>query len=310
MKTSNHNASVITPCSEGLIIVQCEPAHLAHVRGAITCVAAEGSSNIGIPMPPNIQIHSLLSGNLRRKEQAKLIDKAYSSEVDGPEYIYKNFGTRENFNFLGDECSSSLFPYIKNNPKCWIIFEQNVTNTITLNMQQSLFRIRNEAKKIGNRVMLFVATNSPADVAGLDQCGNEYFAIAPCEPDEGDELAFSVDCPSLSNLNLLGIGKKQCNVKQVGGKLICRYTNFVSSSKLTRIMWALVAQGESFEKIGKLLSVNKSTVSRRLAGLPSPKKIAGQEDWLKHQLASVSITHDDNPTSSSTEPPSANDIDA
>src|ERR1035437_4258768 len=118
--------------------------------------------------------------------------------------------------------------------------------------------------RLGEGACCFSSVQMATKKTGLNQYCDEYIEVAPCEPDLEFDIAFSIDCVGLRDLNHFGIGKKMCSVRFSEGTFIRRYDSYISSSLKTRVLWTLRGQGRTLEEIGGILKVNKSTVLRRL----------------------------------------------
>jgi len=98
------------------------------------------------------------------------------------------------------------------------------------------------------------------------------------------DTAFSIDCVGIRDLNSLGVGKTMCNVKLTDRVFHRRYERFVAADLDTRIMCALRGQKKSLDEIGNIFKINKSTVLRRLQGLPIPRPEEVDQAWLDRNL--------------------------
>lgn len=276
--------AAISPIKPGSTIVCIRDAsQVAQVRNTLTRSAEIKSKRIGLPMPDAEAILSLYSGNHRQLEQARALTLANMPIKNPVRLEYQVCGTRDGFDWFGDEGLSVLLPII-NAAKGWVTLEQQLVSPILPSIVDGLSRVRHAAQQAGVWVMLFVVCAESYEKSGLHELCDEYLEVSPCEPDPGFEIAFSIDCVNLRNLNPLGIGKTMCSVKLVNGVYRRTYTPFVSSSQETRMMSFMRGQEMTFEEIGKIFDKDKSTVQRRLKGLKSPKCEKLEDGWLEKYL--------------------------
>lgn len=286
-KVSNPAVDAMTPIPQGLTIVSIRAASLLpQVRNAITRLALARSGKLGLPMPPVKAVLSIYSGNVRRLEQAKALAAAnmpIKTKARKVRHDFSSCGTRDGFNWCSDEGLCVLQPIIEN-AEGWVTLEQQISGPVTAPLADGLFRIRSAAQQAGVWVMLFLVCPDGYEKSRLHEFCDEFIEVAPCEPDPGYELAFSIDCVGLRYLNTLGLGKTMCNVKLSKGVFNRTYDQFISSDKKTRVMWILRGHGKTLEEIGGIVNKNKSSVFHRLEGLPVPRYVDMGSDWLKKYL--------------------------
>lgn len=277
------NISAIPP---GLIIAAVREASiLPHARNAITRLALIKSKALGIPMPNVGTILSLYSGDSRRIEQAKALLGTRSSTSKQVEHEYEVCGSRVGFDWCGDEGLCVLLPHIEK-AKGWVILEQEIAIPLTATVAEGMSRIRHAAQLAGARVMLFLVCPEGYEKSRLNLFCNEYLEVAPCDANTEFEIAFSIDCVGIREMNALGFGKTMCTIEVDEDGFHYRYEPFISGDLETRAMWVLRSRGKALEEIGRTLKKNKSSVLRRLRGLPTPGRLSIRTDWLEEYLES------------------------
>lgn len=280
----------ISPIPLGLTIICIRDASLTpHARNAIEQLALTGSKKLDTPMPKVNTLLSLYSGNVRQLEQAQALNNANRPTEKQVKHSYRTCGSRDGFDWFSDEALCILLPIIKKT-EGWLTLEQCIVGPVTVSIADGLFRIRNAAQQAGVWVMVFLVYMDGYEKSRLHEFCDEYIEVSPCEPDIGGETAFFIDCVGLRNLNPLGIGRTMCNVKLSQGQFRRSYTPFISSNLETRVMWILRGQGKTLEEIGTLLKRNKSSVLRRLQGLPTPMRRDMGKDWLARYLEASART--------------------
>lgn len=283
--------SAISPIKPGLTIVSIRDASLVpQVRNTFMQLAKAKSKNIGLPMPDVETILSLYSGNHRQLEQAKGLALANKPLKSSVLCEFQVCGTRDGFDWVGDEGLSVLLPII-NDASGWVTLEQQFVNPILPSIVDGLSRVRHAAQQAEVRVMLYVVCTDSYEKSGLHELCDEYIEVFPCEPDSGQDIAFSIDCVGLRNLNHLGIGRTMCNIKLIDGVYHRNYTEFTSASLETRMMCFMRGQKMTFEEIGNIFNKDKSTIQRRLKGLKSPKCEKLEDGWLEKYLESSNLDY-------------------
>lgn len=287
-KKPNPVVSGISPFQPGLLLVSVSSVQiLPLVRNALTCLAIEMSRELGIPMPVVEAVVSLYSGNPRQLEQAQLFASANPPATSGATASTKKCIALEKLDWTSSGGLYALLPII-DEAKGWVIVEQTIAGPISPATLQGLRRIAQTAEQAEARVMLFLAGMEKIDVSLLaDVCG-DLIEVAECEPDVDCDTAFSIDCVGIRDLNSLGVGKTMCNVQLMDGVFHRRYKRFVSVDLETRIMSELRGQQKSLDEIGSIFKINKSTVLRRIQGLPIPRPEDVDQDWLDRNLEALS----------------------
>jgi len=277
----------ISPFEPGLQIVNVlSTPILPMVRSAFTCLATEKGRELGIPMPIVEEVVSVFSGSPRQLEQAQLFAVANPPATSSVVSVTKRCAAPEKLDWTNYGGQYALLPIIED-AKGWVIIEQTTVGGITPAFLQGLIQIAHAAKQAGTWVMLLIAGSDRADVSQLTHVCGDLIEVAECEPDVDCDAAFSIDCVGIRDLNSLGVGKTLCNVKLTDGVFHRRYERFVAADLDTRIMRALRGLEKSQDEIGSLFKINKSTVLRRLRGLPIPRPEEVDQDWLDRNLEAL-----------------------
>lgn len=276
----------ISPFQPGLLLVSvsCTPI-MPLVRSTFTCLAKEGGRELGIPMPIVEEVVSVFSGNPRHLEQAQLFAAANPSATSNVVSVTKRCAAPERLDWTYGGLYALLD--IIGEAKGWVIIEQTTAAPITPAVLQGFIRIGHAAEQAGVCVMLLMICSDQANVSQLTHVCSDLIEVAECEPDVDCDTAFSIDCVGIRDLNSLGVGKTLCNVKFADGVFHRRYERFVAPDLDTRIMCALRGQQKSLDEIGSIFKINKSTVFRRLQGLPIPCPDEVDQDWLDRNLEAL-----------------------
>lgn len=267
----------------GLIIVVVDTDRLIpYVRNAMTSVAIDGESSLGFAMPNVTSVLSLYDGNPRSIEQAKLMDAASHLKNKSVRHDYEGLGSAYGVDWCGNEGRYLLLQRLSTYQ--WVFVEQEISRVIPADTTEGMIRISQAAKEIGARVMLFAVSHSGWEKHHLRQVSDEYIEVAMCDPDAEDDLAFAIDCVGLRRMNCFSIGKTMCSIKYLTGKFVRRFSPFVASSLEDRLIWGMRAQGDSLSVIADTIGKNKSSVLRRLQGMPPMNRDALAGNWLATNL--------------------------
>lgn len=280
----------ISPVEPGLCIVSVpDPSYLNPVRLAVTKMLLEARNVLDIPFPVIGNVISLFSGNRRQLEQANALAAINTPTTGVVLHEFKSCVARDKLDWSSNEGQFALKP-IMEQAKGGIILEQTMVCPISPAVTHGLNQISNVAQSVGAYAILLLATSSERDCLQLSHVCDELIEVAPCEPDVGDDAAFSFDCVGLRELNSLGIGKTMCSVKFSEGLLQHRFDPFISSNLETRVMWTMRGQGMSLDDIGAQFKKHKSSVFRRLRSLPKPRHMDLPKDWLSNNLEMFSVS--------------------
>ena len=275
----------ICPIRHGLTIVSVpDESHLPHVMFSFIALARKKGSELGIPMPEAESVTSVHSGSPRDLEAVERFATANPDNNSWAPHVLKIFAAPHKLDLTSPEGQQLLQPIIEGSKGSVVILELVIHGPITPAVSQGLIRIGNEAKKAGVYVTLIVACSGKLQSSQLSYLCDEYIEVTQCEADVGFDMAFAIDCVGIRDLNSRGIGKTMCSETIINGEFKRRYAPFVSANHETRIIWYLRGQGNTLEEIGNLLKINKSTVSRRLRGLPAPRSVDRAQNWLDRNL--------------------------
>lgn len=286
----NHLLDMISPIPAGLTIVALqEVSLLAYVRNAIEQEAREESNKLGVHMPIVYGMLSMYAGNYHQLDQARVIAAANISTANEVPHEFETYGSRDGFDWCSDEGLCTLEPIIRDSEGWWVTLEQAIAIPVTSTIASGLFRIRNAAQQADVSVMLFLVCPKGYESSRIHELCDEYIEVTECDPGPETDIAFSIDCVGLRHLNKLGIGKTMCSVTVHNGTFQRRFEPYISNNLATRVLWMLRGQGKTLEEIGSILGTNKSTVSRHLQGLPPPRKLKMENDWLARHLELLSL---------------------
>ena len=279
----------ISPVEPGLCIVSVpDPSYLNPVRLAVTKMILEASNVLDIPFPFIGNVISLFSGNRRQLEQANALAAINTPTTGVVLHEFKSCVARDKLDWSSNEGQFALRPILEQ-ANGGIIMEQTMVCPISPAVTHGLNQISNVAQSVGAYAILLLATSSERDCLQLRHVCDELIEVAPCEPDVGDDAAFSFDCVGLRELNSLGIGKTMCSVKFSEGLFQHRFDPFISGNLETRIMWTMRGQGMSLDDIGAQFKKHKTSVMRRLQPLPKPRHLDLPKDWLSNNLEMFSV---------------------
>jgi hypothetical protein len=256
---------------------------MSDVRNTFEFLATTGRTSVGLAMPKNTPLRSVLTCGRRGAEQAKILAEANIQSAHPIQHTFEVVGTRDGFDVTSDEGLCVVQPFIENSKGC-VSMGQVIEGPITPTFMDGLSRLRHTALRVGVRLMFFVGCVEGYKKTHLEKFCEEYVEISRCQPDPNAYAAYSIDCVGLRTLNSLGIGKKMCSVKLIDGKIRRNFTEFISDNLHTRIMWILRGHGKKFYEIGQIFDVDKATIWRRLQGLPPPKPIKVPDEWLNGYL--------------------------
>jgi len=290
--TSEPMAPKLSAIPKGLTIINCSDAlDTAEVRNTFDRLATMGSSKLGIPMGPPSKVTSIYPEAGRRMEQAKYLFSANPALKNPKNHAFMAVGSRDRFDWCSPEGLNTLLPLVAS-ATGWLMFEQQVMWPFSPIFATGLTHISNAAKQAGVRVMMFVVCADRCEKTALDQLCEEYIEVTSCEPNPDCRTAFVIDCVNIRHLNSHGLGKTMCSVNLAAGVLYRQFEQFVSHDLSDRVIWILRGQGKTEEEIGTVVGLNKSNVSRRLKGLPPPRKAGVRADWIDRYLEGVLAASD------------------
>lgn len=280
----------------GLLVVTVPPGLvLTQVQMAIERQIRSGSRRTGLHFPKKRTMKSLYAGNGRRVLQAKALALALPPIDGAPAHEFEAIGTRDGFTVTCDEGLCAVIPFIEKAKGGWVTFAQSVDGFPTSSIAETLMRLRQAAKQAGTYVLFIMVTDGKReDLRIYDYC-DDLLITAPCDPEPDVQFAFSVDVHGLRDLNQMGIGKTMCTVRVLNDQHKWKWEGFVAADLIKRVTWLLRCSGKSLDEIGKIFHSDKSTVHRRMAGLPPLVKREFKEGWLKPyaDLLEIAIDSDE-----------------
>lgn len=279
----------LSPVATGLTVFNVRDSSLLPLaKQVVTKWVLEKTNALGIPGPEVKSVISVFSGNPRQQEQARVIAAANTSVSNGVSHEFKICAARGKLVWTSDEGLCIALPMIVQANEC-LIFEQMISGPITPAVAQGLMQIASAAQRAGAFVILLLVCLGDCDSLQLMPICDEVIEVAPCEPDVGDDAAFSFDCVGVRELNSIGIGKTMCSVQFADGAFHYRYEPFISSNLETRVMWTMRGQGMKLDDIGAQFKMHKTSVMRRLESLPKPRHLDLPKDWLSNNLEMFSV---------------------
>ena len=275
----------LSPITKGLVGIRIKDDYLSpYVRQLVEQAIVENSDDLN----PGFEGGSLLalySGSGRQPDQARALHAANGLLAEEWDLNFEVVGRRSQYNWVSPEGHYTLGTILDRSDEEWFSMGFEFIEPINPVIAQNLAHIREAVKQANAGAVMFMTGKKDFDATELPQFFDEYIEAESCEPDPGDFIAFSINVFGVSYLNALGIGKQMCSIGVSAGRFRRRYAQYIAPDLQTRAMWALRAQGKKLAEIGSLLGVNKSTVMRRLEGLPDPRPgDPSGEDWLNRYL--------------------------
>lgn len=279
----------LSPIARGLTLIHIqEGSVLSHVGAAMNELVITRSNVLGVDMPKVSCVESLFTGRKRSYEQACYLLNTIPRSPD-VKHQFEHCLTENVLDWTSSEGRCALQPHLANED-CLLVLELNAQGKSAEEISHGIARISADAKSSNKYVMMVIAGLKAGTGCQLAQCCDEYLEVSPCENDVDADLSFSIECVGLSELGGSGIGKVMCSVIQDGNGFQRRYAPFVASDLKTRAMWELRGQGKSLEEVGQYFNVHKTSVQRRLKGLPPPCCSAAGDDWLARNLEWAQVT--------------------
>lgn len=161
---------------------------------------------------------------------------------------------------------------------------------------RGLQQLNRMAEEHDTRVIMFCP--GVGDDEKYSSVANEIFVITSRDPNPGYEQAFEVSCPQLASPLNPASGKVLCCVRMGDDGLEFEITPYVADDLKTRLMAILKAADWRLEKIGELVKLNKSNVSRKLcfvsAIVPEGWNTVMLNEWL--EASGLDPVDDDDPS--------------
>lgn len=148
---------------------------------------------------------------------------------------------------------------------------------------RGLQQLNRMAEEHDTRIIMFCP--GAVDCEKYSAVFHEIFTITPREPNPGFMDGFEISCPQLAYPSSLAHGKLLCCLRLGDDGLESEITPYIADDLKTRLMAILKRVGWSYEKIGKLVVLDKSNVHRNLrnvtADVPEGWNTAKLNDWLE-----------------------------
>ena len=190
------------------------------------------------------------------------------------------------FDWTADGYGYALDSHLDENPGGSVIIVQKGADTGAAERISSLQLIENIAQEKKVLVALFLPNfGNRHKNARLSEHCSEFVLVQHCEPDIGQDYAFSFDCGEYRQLGRLGLPKMMCSVKFDQDQIVYSFDRFVSTQLDDRIIWMMHAQGKKLEEIALTLRKHKTTIFRRLQSIRGPDMGGIDKAWLEAKLA-------------------------
>ena len=148
---------------------------------------------------------------------------------------------------------------------------------------RGLLQLNRMAEEHDTRVIMFCP--GVVDSDKYSSVANEIFVVTPRDPNPGYEQAFEISCPQLASSLSPASGKVLCCIRMGHDGLESEITPYVADDLRTRLMAILKADDWSLEKIGEIVNLNKSNVSRKLSfvstSVPKGWDARMLDEWLE-----------------------------
>lgn len=274
--------------SSGLLLFTlAEPDHKYFVWHVLLSDLMGPAATSNNPIPVGCtKVVSVYNGSNKGFEVLKLLTEP--TEVPpGVKHEAIHFSTYSGFGWTTTEGNHALHGFLDPAKGGVVIICQECTSADLPDLVLAARQIDNSAKQKEVVVILLLACSDDRykKVRFSEYC-SEYVTVEACEPDVGQDYAFSFDCESYRQLGHLGIPKTMCSVKVDQDRVVYSFDPFISTQFEERLIWMLRAQGKTLEEIGLVLKKNKTTILRRLQSAKGPDVRSVDKAWLTAKLAS------------------------
>ena len=274
-----------TPTPPGLTVIAAAAKEIAgeQVRTFLEYSVRSKPSVLGVPMNIQLPIVSASSGPptllQSHAQQMMMYEKAEAGTI--VPWEQRQISPRPDFDWTRNEGFQVLKTILlEDTEKCCISLHQHVQGPLAPDVIEGLRRIDTAARRREKHAMLFMTFEDPSQAAAIQRHVNNYIEIKPCEPAPGALLAFSIKCTSLRHLHALGIGHAMAQIKITkANHYLVRMERFLAAGLTDRVIAYMRAERHTLAEIAAVVSLNKSTVSRRLAALPSHWKPTPKDGW-------------------------------
>lgn len=150
----------------------------------------------------------------------------------------------------------------------WWVIRHLQSGRPTPNFFRSLGRFRSTMSKGKSRGLLILTTDAAEGCQGLEDMADEYLVANECEDGLKATKCISFHCPTSAAFSPFDPTKVMCVVSPTLNGMRFRFEPFISAELIVRVMARLRGTDRTYEEIGKLVKLDKSTVLRRLRGVP------------------------------------------
>lgn len=152
------------------------------------------------------------------------------------------------FNWTADGCGYALDSHLHGLRGGSVIIAQKNTGAGSAEMITGVRLIDGIAREKDVLTSLFLTESGDRHkkVRLAEHC-SEFVRVQSCEPDIGQDYAFSFDCGEYRQLGRLSLPKMMCSVKFDQDQIVYSLDPFVSTQLEDRIIWMLRAQGMTLE---------------------------------------------------------------
>lgn len=280
-------SAMVSPLKPGLtLVVGAFSEQIHNVNAVLLKELAAASTRLSVPMPKCASVISRHSGSPRQLEQLKSMHATLGvSALASSTVQFKYRKASAALDWTSPEAVSGLVQVTEDSG---ILLPQ--PNGVPPNIE-GMLELRRKAERLKAYVVMLCPDLMPdAKYSGI---ANDLFVVTPCDPNPGFDEAFVLTCPELSNPINPMIGKVLCCLRLGDNGLETEITPYVSDDLKTRLMAILKGQQWSLEKIGKLVGINKSNVSRKLRNLPATPMPHWNQAVLQEWLVACDLDRDD-----------------
>lgn len=269
------------PINPGIVWVAVDDREvLLHGRLVLELCASAGSHRTGVPFQDATSLMALHTGPYRQfQETCRVAGSVYNAPQQSA--IHRVWVGPEGFNFL---CDEGLREAMRHLPAAitplWTSFCQPLALPSLPEAVNALTRMQSELRAMGHYALVFSGwPAASADQALLRSAVDETVFLERCETEPKALLSFRI---LLSGGDLLGpvsAASMMVDAHLVDSHIRYRIRPFVSKDLLDRYIWTMRAEGRALEAIAQKVSLNKSTVKRRLDKLPPAVGIRLPDGW-------------------------------
>lgn len=292
--TSEHMKKLMlgpSPLAQGITLVAVQTAdQLQTVHAILTHAMVTRSTKLPVPLPEFDRVVTVHSGSVRVLDQTEATAKAFGlTGYDESEFCMVKRESVEQIDWMHPAGLLLGQSQIKKYPGCCILLQQPIG---LLPSVAGLYRIRQLAEATKSWVIMLYVDNKSNLQSEFGHAANDFFTVTCCDPDPGWHEAFILDCVELSRSGVFGAGKTMCSAKLAESGFSYEFDPVISADLKIRLMAILKGQNSTMEQIGKILKVDKSTVSRNLRGIPSLHKQHWNSTVLEQWLEACGLSLD------------------